>query len=89
MLKELASAMPVDSQARYLYQTLAERCESRRDAEYWYQYDLRESRQLAARQSADLPVLTVNATKKVPLANDCVHDLRKEAWLLLSTQSKK
>lgn len=90
MLKDLASAMPVDSQARYLYQTLAERCESRRDAEYWYRYDIRESRRWAAGQSAaDVPVSTSKATKSGPLANDSVHDLRKEAWLLLSTQSKK
>ncbi|MBX9950136.1 MAG: hypothetical protein K2Y39_13290 [Candidatus Obscuribacterales bacterium] len=90
MLTELALSMPVDSQARYLYQTLAKRCESRRDAEYWYRYDIKEMRHLGTRRSiADLPVTAGSSLATSTQSNDSVHSLRKEAWLLLGTEDKK
>jgi hypothetical protein len=89
MLNELANSMPVDSQARYLYQTLAQRCESRRDAEYWYRYDIKEMRNSGNRHStAELQNGSASLTA-APLSNDAVHSLRKEAWLLLSTDGGK
>lgn len=89
MLAELAAAMPVDSQARHLYQTLAQRCESRRDAEYWYRYDVKELRLSGTRDStAELPISSSSSLRGGELSNDSVHSLRKEAWLLLSTESK-
>lgn len=90
MLAELAASMPVDSQARHLYQTLAQRCESRRDTEYWYRYDMKELRHSATRDSiAELPSSSSSSVRAGALSNDSLHSLRKEAWLLLSTESKK
>ncbi len=90
MLVELAKSMPVDSQARYLYQRLAQRCEERRDAEYWYRYDIKEMRQSGSRQSiAELPSNSSSAISTAALSNDSVHTLRKEAWMLLSTEDRK
>lgn len=90
MLTELAASMPVDSQARHLYQTLAQRCESRRDAEYWYRYDMKEMRHSGNPDSiAELPSSSSSTVSAFQLSNDSVHSLRKEAWLLLSTESKR
>lgn len=83
MLSELASAMPVDSQARACYQRLAHLCGDRMDTEVWYRYDVKEMRSASARQSvADLP--GGNSGGVSPTSGKFVQSLRKEAWLLLT-----
>lgn len=93
MLADLAKTMPVDSTSRTLYQRLATMCADRMDTEYWYRYDVKDMRNLKnSRQSiADVPRYenATAVTSPAPqVSTQAVHSLRKEAWMLLSTDDK-
>ena len=81
MLHELAQSMPIDTQSRSLYERLARMCADRMDAEAWYRYGIKDLKHSSATRqpAADPPSQTV-----LPVSTTAVHNLRKEAWLLLT-----
>lgn len=82
LLKELAEAMPVDSQSRFCYQRLASLCQDRMDTEYWYRYDIKETKRQKDESLSNDEVSDEKKTRSGETTK-AVQGLRKEAWLLL------
>lgn len=65
-------------------------CSERMDSEYWYRYDTREIRKEKAIKSLEYKENTVAVPVKVTGVDDTshLHNLRNEAWLLLTAGQK-
>lgn len=90
MLSELANSMPVGSASRICYERLVAMCSERMDSEYWYRYDTREIRKEKAIKSLEYKENAVAVPLKVAGVDDAsqLHNLRNEAWLLLTAGQK-
>lgn len=91
MLAELANSMPEGSPSRICYERLVAMCSERMDSEYWYRYDTREMRKEKASKTLQPVERVVVMPVKVSGTDDAsqLHNLRNEAWLLLSAGNKR